>query len=206
MCSPSNIRTSHSTRPDSPDSERHAQLFERDAAYETAMTLAHDDPYNLARFVDAQANDYSRALAELRTGKKLTHWIWYVLPQLRGLGSSSRANYYGIGSLAEAGAYLSHPILGQRLRECVAAINSLTGVSAVEVLGRTDAAKFQSCLSLFRVVDPTSSGFGEALAKYFAGIPDERSLALLNLVQHEAYSSAEPRINGHEDNCPPSDG
>ena len=88
--------------------------------------FAHDDPFDLKRFVDAQAKDYSRALAELREGKKLTHWIWYVLPQLRGLGSSSRANFYGIGSQSEAKAYLTHPFLGQRLKECVTAMNSLS--------------------------------------------------------------------------------
>src|SRR5450432_780053 len=141
--------------------------------------FAHDDPFDLKRFVDAQAKDYSRALAELREGKKLTHWIWYVLPQLRGLGSSSRANFYGIGSQSEASAYLTHPVLGQRLRECVAAMNGLNGVTAVEVLGRTDAAKLQSCLTLFRSVDPERSDFSEALDKYFAGAPDVRTLELL---------------------------
>ena len=88
------------------------------------MTLEDEDPFHLSRFVEAQAKDYSVALAELRAGRKRTHWIWYVLPQLRGLGSSSMATYYGIDSLQEAEAYLAHPVLGQRLRECVAAMTS----------------------------------------------------------------------------------
>jgi len=144
------------------------------------MTPAHEDPFNLQRFVDAQARDYARALAELRAGKKQTHWMWYVLPQLRGLGSSSRADFYGIGSAQEAEAYLAHPGLGPRLRECVAAMNALESLTAVQVLGEVDAAKFRSCLTLFRSVDPKDAGFGEALDKFFAGVPDERTLDLLD--------------------------
>lgn len=147
---------------------------------------AGEDPFNLSRFVDAQSNDYSHALAELRAGKKLTHWIWYVLPQLRGLGSSSRATFYGIGSEREAEAYLAHPVLGPRLRECVAAMNALDGLSAVQVLGQTDAAKFRSCLTLFRFVDPGDVVFSEALDKYFAGLPDEATLGLLSGSAHGA--------------------
>jgi uncharacterized protein (DUF1810 family) len=143
------------------------------------MTPPDEDPFNLGRFLDAQASDYSRALAELRAGKKQSHWIWYVLPQLRGLGSSSMANQYGIGSAQEARAYLAHPVLGPRLQECVAAMAALDGLSAVDVLGPIDAAKFRSCLTLFGAADPESAVFIEALEKYFAGIPDERSLALL---------------------------
>jgi len=90
------------------------------------------------------------------------------------------ATYYGIGSLQEAEAYLAHPLLGQRLRECVAAMNGLEGLSAVQVLGPIDAAKFRSCVTLFNVVDPKDPDFGEALKKYFANIPDEATLALLN--------------------------
>ena len=147
------------------------------------MTPAQEDPFKLSRFVEAQAKDYSRALAELRAGEKHTHWIWYVLPQLRGLGSSSMAISYGIGSAQEAEAYLAHPVLGPRLRECVAAMNALDGLSAVQVLGQIDAAKFRSCLTLFRSVDPKDAVFGEALDKFFAGVPDEKSLVLLNVSQ-----------------------
>ena len=143
------------------------------------MYRAQGDPTDLERFVEAQANDYPRALAELRAGRKLTHWMWYVLPQLRGLGASAMSTFYGIGSLAEARAYLAHPVLGARLRECVAAMNALDGSDAVQVLGAVDAAKFRSCLTLFNRADPTDAAFVTALDKFFAGVPDERSLALL---------------------------
>ncbi|MEO8674222.1 MAG: DUF1810 domain-containing protein [Casimicrobiaceae bacterium] len=148
------------------------------------MTVAADDPFNLKRFIEAQAKDYSRALAELRAGKKQTHWIWYVLPQLRGLGTSSYATFYGIASAQEARAYLAHPILGPRLRECVGAMNALVGVSAVQVLGETDAAKFRSCLTLFLAAHPEDAAFSQASENFFAGAPDEKSLALLDLSQN----------------------
>ena len=135
------------------------------------------DPFRLSRFIEAQAKDYSFALAELRAGKKQTHWIWYVLPQLRGLGSSSMATFYGIGSAQEAEAYLAHPVLGRRLKECVTAMNALEGVSAVQVLGQIDAAKFRSCITLFGIVDPSEPIFSKALKKYFSNIPDEATLA-----------------------------
>jgi uncharacterized protein (DUF1810 family) len=148
------------------------------------MIPAPDDPFDLNRFVDAQSKHYSCALAELRAGKKETHWIWYVLPQLRGLGSSSRAIFYGIGSEQEAEAYLAHAVLGPRLRECVAAMNALDGLSAVQVLGQIDAAKFRSCLTLFRFIDPGEVVFREALDKFFAGLPDQASLDLLSGSKH----------------------
>jgi len=150
------------------------------------MTPTHEDPFELSRFVKAQSKDYSYALAELRAGRKQTHWIWYVFPQLRGLGSSSRAVFYGIGSAQEAQAYLAHPVLGPRLRECVAAMNALDGPSAVQVLGQVDAAKFRSCLTLFRSVDPKDAVFSAALDKFFAGVPDEASLALISSSNHGA--------------------
>lgn len=137
------------------------------------------DPFNLDRFAKAQTEDYASALAELQAGKKVTHWIWYVLPQLKGLGTSSRATFYGIGSADEARAYVAHPILGARLMETVAAMNALRGLSAVQVLGPVDAAKFRSCLTLFLSVDPGNPVLREALDKYFAGVQDERTLALL---------------------------
>ena len=141
---------------------------------------AREDPFDLDRFVEAQAKDYARALAELRAGRKRTHWMWYVLPQLRGLGSSSMARLYGIGSAQEAAAYLAHPVLGPRLRECVAAMNALDGKSAVEVLGEIDAAKFRSCLTLFGSVDPGDAVWRDALDAFFAGVPDDRTLAILD--------------------------
>jgi uncharacterized protein (DUF1810 family) len=138
---------------------------------------------NLARFVEAQARDYARALAELRAGRKQSHWMWYILPQLRGLGSSSLASFYGIGSAEEAEAYLAHPVLGPRLKECVAAMNALEESDPAEVLGHVDAAKFRSCLTLFRAIAPEDAGFARALDKYYGGVPDERTLAMLAHVQ-----------------------
>jgi uncharacterized protein (DUF1810 family) len=138
-----------------------------------------DPLFDLDRFVEAQAKDYATALAELRAGKKLTHWIWYVLPQLRGLGTSSRATFYGIASADEARAFLAHPVLGPRLAQCVAAMNALRALTAAQVLGQIDAAKFRSCLTLFLSVDPQNAVFREALDKYFAGVQDEKTVALL---------------------------
>lgn len=137
------------------------------------------DPYDLERFVLAQAKDYDCALAELRAGRKATHWIWYVLPQLRALGRSSRATYYGLAGADEARAYLAHPVLGPRLRACVAALNAHDGLSAERILGGIDAIKFRSCLTLFLAVDPEDAGLRAALAKYYAGVPDPATLALL---------------------------
>ncbi|HTP97851.1 MAG TPA: DUF1810 domain-containing protein [Casimicrobiaceae bacterium] len=141
-----------------------------------------DDPFDLDRFVDAQSKDYAQALSELRAGRKTTHWMWYVLPQMRGLGASSMATRYGIASLDEARAYLAHRVLGPRLVECAAAMNGLHGLrgaSAAQVLGAIDAAKFRSCLTLFLAVDPDNAVLREALDKYYAGAADARTLALL---------------------------
>ncbi|MCC6869296.1 MAG: DUF1810 domain-containing protein [Burkholderiales bacterium] len=143
------------------------------------MTDAPDDPFDLARFLHAQEHDYAPALAELRAGRKTTHWIWYVLPQLRDLGRSPRARFYGIGSLAEASAYLAHPTLGTRLRECIAAMNALGAADPVTVLGPVDAAKFRSCLTLFLAVAPEDPVLRTALTKFYRGASDERTLALL---------------------------
>jgi len=141
--------------------------------------MSPDDPFKLDRFLKAQEPDYARALAELRAGRKETHWIWYILPQLRGLGLSSMANFYGIASRQEAQAYLAHPVLGARLKECVAALNALEGRSATDVLGGIDAAKFRSCVTLFGAVQPEEPLFAQALRKYFMGAPDHKTLALL---------------------------
>lgn len=143
------------------------------------MPTAPLDPHNLQRFVEAQEATYAQALSELRAGRKRSHWIWYVLPQIEGLGTSAMSRRYAIGSLAEAQAYLDHPILGPRLRECVAAVNSHEGVSAVEIFGSVDAAKFRSCCTLFGEVAGTETVFAEALNKYFAGKPDPATLAIL---------------------------
>jgi uncharacterized protein (DUF1810 family) len=138
-----------------------------------------DDPYDLRRFVDAQRDDYERALAELTRGRKLTHWMWYVLPQLRGLGASPMAARYGIASLDEAKAYLAHPLLGPRLMACVQALNALPGGDAEGVLGAIDAVKFRSCLTLFLAADPGNGALRAALDRYYGGHGDDRTLALL---------------------------
>ena len=152
------------------------------------MSNEPPDRYNLDRFVQAQASDYERALGELHAGKKRTHWMWYILPQLQGLGSSGMSTFYGIKSVAEARAYLEHPLLGRRLKECVAAMNALPGVSATQVLGDVDAAKFRSCLTLFSQVEGVESLFGQALNRYYQGEPDRQTLVLL-----AAQRSAENR-------------
>lgn len=143
------------------------------------MTTDADDRFNLARFVHAQEQDFDRALNELRAGLKRSHWMWYIFPQFRGLGMSSMSRRYAIGSVEEARAYLEHPVLGPRLRQCVSALNRLPGADAVRVLGDIDAIKLRSCLSLFATVAPEDTVFTEALEKYFEGKPDQATLALL---------------------------
>lgn len=107
------------------------------------------DPFNLKRFVDAQAPVYETVLEELRTGRKTTHWIWFIFPQAKGLGRSSRSEFYGIASLDEARAYLAHPVLGPRLKECVDLVLSHEDVPLEQILGGVDAMKFLSCMELF---------------------------------------------------------
>lgn len=133
----------------------------------------------LERFVQAQASGHAQALAELQAGRKQTHWIWYVLPQLRGLGRSPMAQRYGIAGRAEAGAYAAHPVLGPRLIACVRAILGHPERSAVEMLGVVDAMKFQSCLTLFATVAPHEPCFAEALATFYGGQRDVQTLRLL---------------------------
>ena len=136
------------------------------------------DPYNLQRFVDAQDGVFLTALAELRAGTKQSHWMWFVFPQLAGLGRSSTAIFYGISGRDEAAAYLSHPILGPRLRGAVEALLPWANRrSAEDVLGPIDALKLRSCLTLFDAVEPGGQ-FGLTLSAFYEG-PDERTLALL---------------------------
>jgi uncharacterized protein (DUF1810 family) len=138
------------------------------------------DPRNLQRFVDAQNGVFQTAIAELRAGLKRSHWMWFVFPQLRGLGRSSTAIHYGIGSLDEARAYLDHPVLGTRLNQSVEAIlRWIDRRSAEKIFGPIDAMKLRSSLTLFDLVAPESV-FAEALAGFFGGERDGRTLALLN--------------------------
>jgi uncharacterized protein (DUF1810 family) len=135
---------------------------------------------DLSRFLDAQAPVYADALAELRAGRKYTHWIWFILPQLRGLGHSYDATYYGLENAAEATAYLAHPVLGARLRECVMAILAHKDKTAHTILGAPDDLKFRSCLTLFRAVSaPDDPLWQDALDQFYAGQPDDVTLRLL---------------------------
>ena len=136
------------------------------------------DPYNLQRFVDAQKGVFKTALAELHSGHKQRHWIWFVFPQLAGLGRSSTARFYGISGRREANAYVSHPVLGLRLTTAIEALLPWAGKRTPEqILGPIDAMKLRSCLTLFDAVEPAGL-FGQALNAFFDG-PDEQTLALL---------------------------
>ena len=137
------------------------------------------DPFRLSRFVEAQSAAYDTALAELRAGRKRSHWIWYVFPQLAGLGRSATSMLYGLSGIAEAAAYLAHPVLGPRLREAVQAMLSHRALPAAAVLGELDAMKFRSCLTLFTLAAPDEALFGEALKRLFAGQPDAATLQLI---------------------------
>ena len=138
-----------------------------------------DDPFDLGRFVAAQANIYPRALAELEAGQKRSHWMWFIFPQIAGLGSSPMAQRYAIGSLDEAVAYLGHPTLGARLRACTAAVNRVSGRSAHAIFGSPDDMKFRSSMTLFGIAAPGEPCFAEALATYFGGEPDRATLTKL---------------------------
>jgi uncharacterized protein (DUF1810 family) len=136
-------------------------------------------PSSLDRFVRAQEKDYAQALAELKAGRKRTHWVWYILPQLRELGRSPMAREYGITDRAEAAAYLAHPVLGPRLVACVHAILGHADRTAVEILGGVDAMKFRSCLTLFHAVAPSEACFANALQVFYEGKPDVETLRRL---------------------------
>jgi uncharacterized protein (DUF1810 family) len=133
------------------------------------------DPYRLQRFIDAQdeASTYERALSELRSGRKTSHWMWFVFPQIAGLGHSPTAKTYAISSLPEARAYLEHPVLGPRLLECTGALTELSGRTAREILGDTDAMKLRSSMTLFARAAPDEPLFQQILDRYFDGIADE---------------------------------
>jgi uncharacterized protein (DUF1810 family) len=135
-----------------------------------------NDPYNLRRFVDAQQHVISGVIAELKQGRKRGHWIWFMFPQLKGLGHSANSEFFGISSLQEAAAYLQHPILGQRLIGCVQLVNAVKGVSAEDIFGDIDAIKFRSSMTLFAKATPDNQIFINALEKYFAGEFDPLTL------------------------------
>ncbi|QLL05182.1 DUF1810 domain-containing protein [Mycobacterium vicinigordonae] len=139
------------------------------------------DPYNLKRFVDAQDRVYANVTAELRAGRKRSHWMWFVFPQLRGLGRSPTAERYGIASLQEASAYLAHPVLGPRLHECVALVNEVQGRSAGQIFGSPDDLKLRSSMTLFAQADDANQDFVALLDKYFNGDQDQLTLQRLKV-------------------------
>lgn len=138
------------------------------------------DRYRLKRFLRAQEPDYPQALAEIRAGQKRTHWIWYIFPQIQGLGSSQISQTYAITSLDEARAYLQHPVLGARLVACAEALLTVTGKSATEILGSPDDLKVRSCMTLFTSIEGSPPVFSKVLEKYYGGKPDDLTLLLLN--------------------------
>jgi uncharacterized protein (DUF1810 family) len=150
-----------------------------------------DDPYLLNRFVLAQQEDYEQALAEIRGGKKRTHWMWYIFPQIDGLAFSSTSKYYAIKSIDEAKAYLEHPLLGPRLLECAEAVVGVEGRSAKEIFGSPDDLKLRSCATLFACVSPPGSAFDRLLEKYYRGERDQKTLQLLGIDSASGRSTLE---------------
>ena len=137
------------------------------------------DSYDLQRFVDAQAPVYARVVEELRQGRKQSHWMWFIFPQIEGLGSSPMAQRFAIGSRAEAAAYLGHPILGPRLRECTRLVTAVQDRSIEEILGFPDDLKFRSSMTLFAAVAADSKDFAAALDKFYGGEADPATLGRL---------------------------
>jgi uncharacterized protein (DUF1810 family) len=143
------------------------------------MSGEDGDPFGLERFVDAQRGVMDGVLRELRAGRKTGHWIWFVFPQLEGLGRSEMARQYGIGSIEEARAYLEHPVLGERLRECVGALLAIQGSTAEQVLGPVDAMKVRSSMTLFHRAAPGAAAFSAVLDRWYGGQPDPLTDRLL---------------------------
>jgi uncharacterized protein (DUF1810 family) len=136
-------------------------------------------PHDLDRFLAEQQRVYETVLAELRRGRKTGHWMWFIFPQLAGLGHSEMSRFFALASLDEARAYLAHPVLGARLRECASAVLAVEGRSAEEILGSVDALKLRSCMTLFHRAAPDDSLFAEVLDCYCGGVADPRTDALL---------------------------
>ena len=136
-------------------------------------------PYNLQRFLDAQQDVYQTVIQELRAGRKRTHWIWFIFPQVTGLGVSATARFYAIQDSDEAQAYLAHPVLGNRLVECTNIVLSVEGKSALDIFGGIDAMKFRSSMTLFAAIADSDPVFQQAIDKYFAGDADAKTLEIL---------------------------
>lgn len=143
------------------------------------MTNLGTDANDFGRFVAAQDATIDRVRVELRTGRKISHWMWFIFPQIAGLGHSETARFFAIRSKEEAAAYLAHPLLGPRLVECTKLMNGIVGATAEQILGPVDAMKFLSCMTLFTAIDPGQPDFTEALHKYFGGALDQATLDLI---------------------------
>ena len=148
-------------------------------------TIYRDDPYDLRRFTKAQRNTYDRALAELRNGKKQTHWMWYIFPQIDGLGHSATSRRYAIKSIEEARQYLNHPVLGKRLLECVKVILAIEGRSISEIFGDPDDMKLKSSMTLFTCIPNSPSVLFRVLDKYFNGNRDVKTLQLFEKIKEK---------------------
>jgi uncharacterized protein (DUF1810 family) len=150
-----------------------------------------NDPFELSRFLQAQEEDYEHALMEIKGGQKRTHWMWYIFPQLDGLGFSSMSKRYAIKSIEEAQAYLSHPVLGSRLLECAKAVVAVEGRSIAEIFGSPDDLKLRSSATLFASVSPAGSVFDRILGKYYRGVRDSKTLQLLEKLKNKATHSGD---------------
>ena len=139
-----------------------------------------EDKYKLTRFLDAQNQVYLNALSEIRNGQKKTHWMWFIFPQLKGLGISSTADFYGITCIEEASAYLQHPVLGKHLEQIASALLELEGKTASDIFGSPDDMKLRSSMTLFSQVENAHPVFERVLDNYFKGIPDQKTLQLLH--------------------------
>jgi len=153
----------------------------------TDDTIGRDDPFDLRRFTKAQGKIYASVLEELRIGRKRTHWIWFIFPQIDGLGHSSTSKHYAIKSIEEARQYLNHPVLGARLLECTETVLAVEGRSVSEIFGYPDDLKLKSSMTLFAAVaENPHSVFSSVLEKYFQGEQDDRTLQLLAVLRGKA--------------------
>jgi uncharacterized protein (DUF1810 family) len=156
-----------------------------------------DDRFDLQRFVDAQHPVYAAVLSELRSGRKRTHWMWFIFPQISGLGHSATAQAFGLSSLEEAAAYLAHPTLGPRLRDCAALVAGLDGRSIEEIFGHPDDLKFRSSMTLFAQVAPHEPIFAACLEKYFGGQRDPQTMARLSRIVESGATDTAPHARKH---------
>ncbi|MGO9432486.1 DUF1810 domain-containing protein [Rhodoblastus sp.] len=151
--------------------------------------MLQPDPFNLQRFVDAQDKAMEAVRRELRSGRKISHWMWFVFPQISGLGFSRTADFYALHSLAEARAFLAHPVLGSRLRDCAGLVNAIQGGDLMSIFGDPDRLKFRSCMTLFATVAPGEAVFSQALQKYCGGVGDPLTLAKISAMLADGRKS-----------------